>query len=356
MTVSIFTALASAVWPDSTTIDPSDIRTWGGEVEGALNALFAFGPPMYNGKLVATVAANVLTIAVKTAANADASGADPVYFGFRDETIGDGNFDIKKSTAALSMTVAATALLGTVNSTAFRLWVVVFNDGGTLRLGVVNCLSISGTPEVTQIYPLDESGLASSTAEGDDGSADAALIVYTGTAVTSKPFRILGYLTWNSGLATAGNWSAVPSVIQPFGPGIREPGDRVQLVRKADGAVATGTTTMVADDSIPQNDEGDEYLSQAITPVSAANLLGIRVRLMLSSNAAEENIAALFQDSTADALAAASQKNTAKPPSTGPSGGRTMLPATSTSPQLLAKLRPIGAGLRPVLSGGPGSA
>lgn len=82
----------------------------------------------------------------------------------------------------------------------------------------------------------------------------------------------------------------------------------VQMVSTNYSALATGTTAMVLDDSIPQNTEGDEYMTQAITPKSATNILVIEALIICASTSTATNlIAALFQDSTADALAASTQ-------------------------------------------------
>lgn len=79
----------------------------------------------------------------------------------------------------------------------------------------------------------------------------------------------------------------------------------VQAVNSQTGALATGTTTVPSDDTIPQNTEGDQYLSLAITPKSATNKLKIDVVLNLANSAAGNTLAAaLFQDATAGALAA----------------------------------------------------
>jgi hypothetical protein len=78
-----------------------------------------------------------------------------------------------------------------------------------------------------------------------------------------------------------------------------------QIVSSQTGAVATGTTVMVSDDTIPQNTEGDEYLTLAITPNNTAHNLIIDVVIVLAhSGSAPRLQVALFQDSTADALAA----------------------------------------------------
>jgi hypothetical protein len=81
-------------------------------------------------------------------------------------------------------------------------------------------------------------------------------------------------------------------------------GRTAQVVHTETGAVATGTTTVPHDDTIPQNTEGDEYLNLSITPTSATNKLRIDVNLHMSHSAANNQlVAALFQDGTVDALA-----------------------------------------------------
>jgi len=299
MALPSFADLAAAVWPDSVDVDKADVRAWGLTVETGLNALFG-GHAMINGRIVASVDSNVLTIALKTAANADPSASDPVYVDFRNATQSSGLNAVLAITAAVSITVSAGALVGFSDGVNGRLWVVLFNDGGTARLGVINCWGGSGT-----IYPLDESLLRSSTDEAGDGSADSAGVIYTDTAVTSKPFRIVGFLSWETALATAGLWSAAPNVVALVGPGTKKPGDLVQAVRDVDGAVATVTDAIPFDDTIPQqSSEGDELMSAAITPTSKCNMLAIDGSLALALSAAGALIAALFQDSTEDALVA----------------------------------------------------
>jgi len=70
-------------------------------------------------------------------------------------------------------------------------------------------------------------------------------------------------------------------------------------------SVATGATIMVIDDTIPQITEGDQYMTQAITPKSATNLLIFEIDILGSCSNASNLAAALFQDSTANALAGA---------------------------------------------------
>ena len=81
-------------------------------------------------------------------------------------------------------------------------------------------------------------------------------------------------------------------------------GSVVQVVRFSTGAVSTGTTLTPRDDTIPQNTEGDQLMSLAITPLNAANKLLIEVVVNWSPSIDNSATFALFQDSTANALAA----------------------------------------------------
>jgi len=85
-------------------------------------------------------------------------------------------------------------------------------------------------------------------------------------------------------------------------------GYSVQEVYAEKSAVATGTTVIPIDDTIPQITEGDEYLSATITPTSTSNLLQIIVHVFGTSTSSGDNPVALFQDATANALAAAVQR------------------------------------------------
>lgn len=140
---------------------------------------------------------NAETIAVKTLAGTDPSVTDPVRVGFAKT---DGTFEVLELTAALSLTISSGSTLGAVSGAEFKVAVVLINDAGTLRLGAM------GRPS-----GIRDNSVVSSTAEGGAGAADTARTIYTGTAVTSKRARVLGYLTYT--LGTAGTWDTAPSDI-----------------------------------------------------------------------------------------------------------------------------------------------
>lgn len=78
----------------------------------------------------------------------------------------------------------------------------------------------------------------------------------------------------------------------------------VQVVNTQTGAMATGTTAIPGDNTKPQITEGDQYMTLEITPTSATNKLLVDVVWIgTNTNAGVYLIVALFQDSTADALA-----------------------------------------------------
>ena len=81
-------------------------------------------------------------------------------------------------------------------------------------------------------------------------------------------------------------------------------GQVAQIVSTNFAAVNSGTTLVPYDDTIPQITEGTEFMTQAITPKSTTNILVIEAILMVSPSVTAYVTGALFQDATANALAA----------------------------------------------------
>lgn len=105
---------------------------------------------------------------------------------------------------------------------------------------------------------------------------------------------------------TAG--ATVGQVFKADGVGGGAYGNILQIVGNQTGAVATGTTILPFDDTIPQNTEGDQYLSQSITPRSATSKLMIEVNLFIAHSTSPNISIALFQDSNSSAIAAISDR------------------------------------------------
>ena len=81
----------------------------------------------------------------------------------------------------------------------------------------------------------------------------------------------------------------------------------VQIVSTQTGTLQTLTTLTPADDTIPQNTEGAEVLTVTITPkfsTSRLEIVFISTIAVKDLTTPQSIITALFQDTTADALAA----------------------------------------------------
>lgn len=247
---------------------------------------------LQNASLAVSAAGSALTIALKDAAGSDPSAGSPVVINFRSATGTTGTPTTISVSAATSLVISSGSTLGVTSSTAFRLWVVGFNDGGTFRLGVINCASVTGSPgTAARIYPLNEWQVASSTAEGGAGGADSAGVFYTGTAVTSKAYRILGFIEWDDTGITAGTWTTTDLLyVQSFGPGVKKPGDVIQV------AQMSTTTSSTTTSSTYQNSN----ITQAITPTSAANFVRVVAgsSLTTASSTAANAFSRLFRDAT----------------------------------------------------------
>ena len=83
-------------------------------------------------------------------------------------------------------------------------------------------------------------------------------------------------------------------------------GNTKQIVTTQTGAVATTTTIFPEDDTIPQNTEGGEFMTLAITPKSSTSRLLITAQVFGSVTTGTRWGMALYKDSTADALSFAS--------------------------------------------------
>jgi hypothetical protein len=257
---------------------------------------------MVNGQISISMAAGAMTVSVLNSLGNDPEGSIPVPVLYRSATATSGATTLLQLSSPCTVVVSSGSTLGTTNATPFRLWIVLFNGVPTVELGVINCLSGSDTAGYST-YPLQGSGMASSTAEGGSGGADSTQVFYTTHAVTSRPYTVIGYAEWSSGQATAGTWATAPSKIQMLVPGTPFPGGVVQQQQTVYAAVATGTTTTPADDTIPQVGEGDQYMSQAITPLSAANLLNVTASSRMANNTGGTMTSALHRDGASNASA-----------------------------------------------------
>lgn len=253
-----------------------------------------------NGKIVATVAGNNLTVAIKTAAGNDASTTDPLYVAFRSIASSGAAFEGRAITSEQSIVLPNGANTGQgVGSVPFRIWVALVDDNGTLRIGLQNCSNTN------IIRPLSELVLATSTLVGA-GSNTMGTLYTAGAAVTSMPLRIVGYLEWSSGLATGGVWDVAPDIIEMYHVGVSPPGGVVQEQLTHYSLVQGGSTTIPFDDSIPLVSEGNALNDTlSITPKSKVNLIEFGYHATASYSTAAHIIVAMFKTGDGTNAAAA---------------------------------------------------
>ena len=81
-------------------------------------------------------------------------------------------------------------------------------------------------------------------------------------------------------------------------------GSVLQVVNVQSGSYTSSIGTFPFDNTIPQNTEGTELFTVSITPTSSASKLFIQAVACLGNSAGDWMTIALFQDSTANSLAA----------------------------------------------------
>ncbi len=146
----------------------------------------------------ASVAANALTIALKTKAGADPSASDVVAIGMRSSTITSGVYNSRTVTAALSLVISSGSTLGSTSGDENLIYVYLIDNAGTLELAASS-------------IKFDEGSLVSTTAEGGAGAADSKYVMYSATARSNVPCRLIGRI--RSTQATAGTYVTAPSEI-----------------------------------------------------------------------------------------------------------------------------------------------
>jgi hypothetical protein len=154
--------------------------------------------------LSAAVAANALTINLETAdGSTDPSGGSPVSVGFRSSTADSGAYNVRTATAATSITISSGSTLGHASAVAHYIYVYAIDNAGTIELAVSSVMFDDGTRITT-------------TAEGGAGAADSRAAIYSTTARTDVPLRMIGRLLVTE--ATAGTWATAPSEVSlvPF--------------------------------------------------------------------------------------------------------------------------------------------
>lgn len=207
-----------------------------------------------------SVSGNALTITALAAnINTTPNAANPIIFNFRDATLAKGDPVTVNATGSLSIQISSGATLGASNGVPFHIWITAFNNAGTAQLAVINCSNSNG------VFGLDETGVASTQAMTAGATSTGVFYTPANSTATASAFRVIGFLSYETGLVTAGTYNNGPTKTQLFGPGVKKPGDVVQRVL----SIATASTNI--NTTSPVNTS----LSGSISLTSAANLVEI---------------------------------------------------------------------------------
>lgn len=176
--------------------------------------------------LAAAVAANAMTISLKTRTGATPSATDPVFIPFRNSTLATGTYVQRSVAAALSTVISSGSTGGSVNAQPNYIWVYAIDNAGSVEL------AWSGN----RIW--DEALLYSTTAEGGAGAADDGFTLYSTTARSNVAVKCLGFIL--SSQSTAGTWASAPTNLSVIGPKHTSPRHEV-LVSSGNGYGSTST-------------------------------------------------------------------------------------------------------------------
>lgn len=181
---------------------------------------------------------NALSIAVKTAAGNTPSTSDSCVIPFRDVTATAGDYTTVVVTSAVTFSTGTSgSTFGSSNNVPFRLWITLWNNAGTVSIGV----SMQTTALTT--FPLFESAPASTTACSACTNATTAGTFYTTSALTSKAFRVFGYMDWGSGLVTAGTYATLPTLVALKTNSTPLPGYPIQSASGSQSSASQTSTT-----------------------------------------------------------------------------------------------------------------
>lgn len=209
---------------------------------------------------------------------------------------GSTNADLVfKLNATEPITIGTTALTFTVATTftdisAFG--ATLLDDANAAAARTTLGLGTAAVAAATDFQPIDDqlTELAAITpAQGD-------IIYHNGTDWVRLAAGASGHFLKTQGAAADPVWAASLGTV-------------VQVVEATPYTTYSSTATAIPDDdTIPQNTEGAEWVTVSITPTSASNRLKIEAFMScVTGSTSAALIAALFQDSTAGALAVSAE-------------------------------------------------
>lgn len=171
---------------------------------GTLTFVPAIGPAdLRNVSIAFSVAANALTASLKGYDTNAPSSTNPIRVVFRNVTSATGTPVIRSVNAATTLVISSGSTLGFASGVTHYAYWYLIDNAGTAELAVSHAF-------------FDEGSVVSTTAEGGAGGADSNRVMYSTTARTNVPCRLL--CRTKHSLTTAGTWDEVPDEVSfwPF--------------------------------------------------------------------------------------------------------------------------------------------
>ena len=210
-----------------------------------------------NLSVTTSVGSSALTVAIKTDAGTDATSLDVINVAMRNATSATGTYLVRTITGALSMVVSSGSTLGHTSAIAAYIYVYLLDNSGTLEVALSSAR-------------YDDGAIVSTTAEGGAGAADSATAIYSTTARSNVPIRLVARLT--STQATAGTWATNMSQISLGN--IFIPASKYQIKSLAgDFTGPTTNATEVTDLTFSNIVAGKVYKASLTTLVTSAGHL-----------------------------------------------------------------------------------
>ncbi len=155
---------------------------------------------MQNVGLTVAMAANAVTITLTQADGTTApSTTSPVIISFRSSTLTTGAIVRRACTSSINTVISSGSTAGQADGATYPIYIYAIDNAGTIELAW------------SRLYFKSETELVSTTAEGGAGGADAAGTMYSTTARTNVPFRLIGRFV--STQTTAGTWAAAATEV-----------------------------------------------------------------------------------------------------------------------------------------------
>jgi len=231
---------------------------------------------------------------------------DQLVFGAGGTVIKVGNLTGDVTTAGgTATTLSTTGVVASTYGSSTAIPIITVDAKGRITTATTTSITVSsiitGSPSTNNLVKFASSTTITNTdLSGDITTSGFSTTTLSTTGVTAGTYgssTAVPVITFDAkGRATAASTTAISG-----GSGTSV---LVQEVFTAFTTMTTGTTTIPVDDTIPQNTEGNEYFTRSIVPTNSTHKLEINVIVQASHSAIDTWIAAaLFQDTTANALA-----------------------------------------------------